>query len=433
MGRSIDRLFLRTNMEVGNLSKADEVIETIDDGDFSNVDSLIQASLTQDDEQTQYSLAETLMSRGLSVQAKTIYVHLLSIYPTEGQILSRLAEIAVSDGDSDQALDYISMITPDSPAYAENLLVSADIYQSQGLYEVSEQKLLTGIREYPDEEVFKFALAEVYFDENKFSKALTYYDMLLDMDITNYSGISITLRKASSLAGDGQYEEAIQEYEKLNALELNEDAQFQLGFLYNQVKDYNKSIKVFEELLDTNRDYPTVYPILAEDYLNIKKTADAFKYAQLGLNINELDERLYQIAFDAGQVEDANGAIKLIEQGITKVDDPMPLIIKLSDYYITKGQFKANLDLLSDRDISNNPKLTWNLAKSEFETDDVAKASEDIMVVLDDFKDNLDYLSDLIEILRSTGNNAILKPALQLYLKQDPDNESMQNLLDQMD
>lgn len=414
------------------MSKADEVIETIDDGDFSDVDNLIYESLREDDDQTQFSLAETLMSRGLSVQAKTIYDHLMINYPNEGQILSRLAEIAVSDGNSDQALDYISQITPDSPAYAENLLVSADIYQSQGLYEVSEQKLLTGIREYPDEEVFKFALAEVYFDENKFSKALTYYDMLLDMDIKNYSGISIVLRKASSLAGDGQYEEAISEYEKLNALELNEDAQFQLGFLYNQVKNYNKSITILETLLESNRDYPTAYPVLAEDYLNIKKNSDAFKYAQLGLNLNELDDRLYQIAFDAGLAEDSSEAIKIIETGIKKVENPLPLIIKLSDYYLTKGQFKANLDLLAGKDVSNNPKLTWNLAKSQFETDDIEAAQENILLVLDDFKDNLDYLTDLIEILRSTGNNDVLKPALALYLKQDPDNESMQSLWDQL-
>ena len=414
------------------MSKADKVMETIDDGDFSKVDGLIQESLKEDVDQTQFSLAETLMSRGLSVQAKTIYQHLLVNYPTEGQILSRLAEIAVSDGDSDQALDYISQITPDSPAYAENLLVSADIYQSLGLYEVSEQKLLEGIREFPDEEVFKFALAEVYFDENKFNQALTYYDMLLDMGIKNYSGISIVLRKASSLAGDGQYEDAISEYEKLNALELNEDAQFQLGFLYNQVKNYNKSISVLENLLDTNRDYPTAYPVIAEDYLNIKKNADAFKYAQLGLNLNELDDRLYQIAFDAGTSEDANNAIKILENGIKKVENPMPLVIKLSDYYVTKGQFKANLDLLNGREINNNPKLVWNLAKSEFETDDVNKAQEDILTVLDEFKDNLDYLSDLVEILRSTGNKEVLQAALRLYLKQDPDNEQMQELLDSL-
>ena len=407
-------------------------METIDDGDFSKVDGLIQESLKEDDDQTQFSLAETLMSRGLSVQAKTIYQHLLVNYPAEGQILSRLAEIAVSDGDSDQALDYISQITPDSPAYAENLLVSADIYQSLGLYEVSEQKLLEGIREFPDEEVFKFALAEVYFDENKFNQALTYYDMLLDMGIKNYSGISIVLRKASSLAGDGQYEDAISEYEKLNALELNEDAQFQLGFLYNQVKNYNKSISVLENLLDTNRDYPTAYPVIAEDYLNIKKNADAFKYAQLGLNLNELDDRLYQIAFDAGTSEDANNAIKILETGIKKVENPMPLVIKLSDYYVTKDQFKANLDLLNGREINNNPKLVWNLAKSEFETDDVNKAQEDILTVLDEFKDNLDYLSDLVEILRSTGNKEVLQAALRLYLKQDPDNEQMQELLDSL-
>jgi len=213
---------------------------------------------------------------------------------------------------------------------------------------------------------------------------------------------------------------------------LNEDAQFQLGFLYNQVKNYNKSINILEGLLDINRDYPTVYPILAEDYLNIKKNSDAFKYAQLGLNLNELDERLYQIAFESGSAEDADAAIKIIEKGIKTVENPLPLIITLSDYYITKGQFKSNLDLLSNHDISNNPKLVWNLAKSEFETDDVTKAQENILVVLDDFKNNLDYLSDLIEILRSTGNNEVLKPALMMYLKLDPDNEEMQNLLDQI-
>ncbi|WP_125566211.1 tetratricopeptide repeat protein [Companilactobacillus insicii] len=414
------------------MTKADEVMDTIDAGDFTKVDSLIKQSIEQDDDQTQFSLAETLMSRGLSVQAKSIYEHLLTFYPDEGQILSRLAEIAVSDGDSDKALDYISQIGPDSPAYAENLLVSADIYQSQGLYEVSEQKLLTGIRNYPDEDVFKFAIAELYFDENLFSKALTYYDMLLDAGITNYSGISIVLRKASSLAGDGQYEEAISEFEKLNAIELNEDAQYQLGFLYNQVKDYNKSISILEKLLDVNHDYPTAYAILADDYLDIKNNQEAFKYAQLGINLNELDERLYQIAFDAGISEEPEEAMSIIQKGIKTVETPLPLIIRLSDFYTTHGQYKNNLDLLNDVDLNGNPKLTWNLAKSYFETDDIAKAQENILLVLDEYKDNLDYLTDVIEILRSSGDKDALKAALTLYLKQDPDDTEMRELMDQI-
>lgn len=407
-------------------------MNNIELGDFSDVDQLIQQSIEQDDDQTQFSLAETLLSKGLSVQAKTVYEALLNHYPSEGQILSRLAEIAVSDGDSDQALEYISEIDPDSESYAESLLVAADIYQSQGLYEVSEQKLLTGLRSFPDEDVFKFALAELYFDENVFDKALTYYDMLLDEDIKEYSGISIVLRKASSLAGEGQYEEAISEFEKLNVIELNEDAQYQLGFLYNQVKDYNKSIQTLEKLLETNHDYPTAYSILADDYLNLKNNEEAFKYAQLGLNINELDERLYQIAFDAGISEEPKTALNIIEKGIQTIENPMPLIIRLSDYYITHGQFKNNLDLLADRDLSNNPKLIWNLAKSYYETDQQKLAQDNILLVLDDFKDNLDYLNDVIEIMRSSGDKSVLKAALTLYLKLDPDDEDMRELLEQL-
>lgn len=414
------------------MSKADEVIETIDAGDFSDVDRLIQESLDQDDDQTKFSLAETLLSRGLSVQAKTVYEHLLTLYPDEGQILSRLAEIAVSDGDSDKALNYISQIGPDSPSYAENLLVSADIYQSQAMYEVSEQKLLEGVRKYPDEDVFRFAIAELYFDENKFSKAIVFYNFLLDDGIDEYSGISLKMRKASSLAGMGKYEEAISEFEDLNVIELNEDAQYQLGFLYNQVKDYNKSISTLEKLLETNRAYPTAYVVLADDYLNIKNNQQAFKYAQLGLNLNELDEKLYETAFDAGIADSPDEALKIITKGIKTAEHPLTLLIRLSDFYITHGQYQNNLDLLSGVDTNNNPKLTWNLAKSYFETDDMAAAQENIGLVFDDFKDNLDYLNDMIEILRSSGDEQALKAALQLYLKQDPDDEDKRELLDQM-
>ena len=414
------------------MSKADEVIETIDAGDFSDVDGLIQESLEQDDDQTKFSLAETLLSRGLSVQAKVVYQHLLELYPDEGQILSRLAEIAVSDGDSDQALDFISKIGPDSPSYAENLLVSADIYQSQGMYEVSEQKLLEGVREFPDEDVFRFAIAELYFDENKFSKAIVFYNFLIDDGIDDYSGISLKLRKASSLAGMGKYEEAIEQFEALNVIELNEDAQYQLGFLYNQVKNYNKSIEILEKLLDTNRDYPTAYVVLADDYLNIKNNSQAFKYAQLGLNLNELDEKLYETAFDSGISEEPDEAMTIIQKGIKTVEHPLTLIIRLSDFYVTHGQYKNNLDLLENVEINNNPKLIWNLAKSYYETDDIQKAQENIGLVFDECKDNLDFLNDMIDILRASGDKPALKAALQLYLRQNPDDEDMQELLDQM-
>ncbi|WP_099974732.1 tetratricopeptide repeat protein [Lactobacillus terrae] len=414
------------------MSKAEEVMESIDSGDYSDIEVKILESIQQDDEQTQYSLAETLMSIGFTVQAKIIYEHLNELYPTEGQILSRLAEISISEDNMDEALGYISEITPGSEAYAQNLLVSADIYQAQGLYEVSEQKLLEGIRMFPDEEVFKFALAELYFDENKFSSAITYYDFLLDEDIKTYSGISITMRKASALSGIGEYEEAIEEYNKLNALELNEDSQYQLGFLYNQVKDYSKSISTLESLLDTNKDYPTAYATLADDYLNLKDNQEAFRYAQLGLNLNELDENLYRIAFESGINENPDEALSIITKGIETVENPLPLIISLSDYYISHGRYQLNLDLLENSELNNNPKLIWNLAKSYFELGDIKKSKEFIVTVLEDYKDNLDYLTDLVQILQSTGDNDLLKVALQLYIKINPDNEVMNDLWEQL-
>jgi len=187
-----------------------------------------------------------------------------------------------------------------------------------------------------------------------------------------------------------------------------------------------------EQLLDVNHDYPTAYSILADDFLNLKKNDDAFKYAQLGLNLNELDENLYMIAFEAGTADNLDEALALMSTGIKKVENPLPLIVKLSDFYITRGRFKNNLDLLDGMDLSNNPKLTWNLAKSYYETDNQKLAQDNILLVFDDFKDNLDYLSDVIEILRSSGNKEVLKVALQMYLKLDPDDIDMQELLEQI-
>ena len=58
-------------------------------------------------------------------------------------------------------LAILSQITPKSNAYLEALLVSADLYQTQGAFDVSEQKLLTAYQLAPDEPVIEFAFSRV--------------------------------------------------------------------------------------------------------------------------------------------------------------------------------------------------------------------------------------------------------------------------------
>ncbi len=61
-------------------------------------------------------------------------------------------------------------MSKDSPAYVRSLMVAADLYQTQELFEVSEQKLLEAMQLAPDEPAIQFALAELYFVMREFKR-----------------------------------------------------------------------------------------------------------------------------------------------------------------------------------------------------------------------------------------------------------------------
>ena len=118
-----------------------QMLDAIEGGQLERAHELLRLAQTNDDDETQFNLAEELYGIGFTPEAKQLYESLLGKYPDEGDVLTALADIAVTDGDSDAALEYLSRIHPDNPAYVQALLAVADLYQTQGLYEVSAQKL----------------------------------------------------------------------------------------------------------------------------------------------------------------------------------------------------------------------------------------------------------------------------------------------------
>lgn len=133
------------------MSYAKEMLDAIEAGQMETAKQLFTQVLAHDDDETQYNLAEELYALGFNGQAKRLYQGLLGRYPDQGDLATALADIAVSDGDTDAALNYLSRIQPGDPAYVQSLVSAADVYQTLGLYEVSEQKLLEAKRLAPDE------------------------------------------------------------------------------------------------------------------------------------------------------------------------------------------------------------------------------------------------------------------------------------------
>ncbi|GKQ42732.1 hypothetical protein RD055328_06550 [Companilactobacillus sp. RD055328] len=415
------------------MSYSQQALDEFYNGNVDKAAELISQAIESDDDDTLFNLGDNLLEMGQSVQAKEIFENLLDKNPDADELRTRLAEIAVSDGDNDTAIDYLSEITSESYAYAEALLTSADVYQSMGLYEVSEQKLLEAIRLYPDEEVIKFALAELYFTQGNFEKALNLYDVLLENDIEEMSGISIHERIGDSLAGVGKFEEAIESYVQINRLLINEDILYKKGSLYYQVGNLTDAKETLNELIDINHDYAPAYYLLASLLYDENNYEESYRTAVNGLKFNEYNLDLYRILIKSSRkINKADEAVKLAINGIDKVEEPNELKKLISDYYLESNQDEKAIEIINsgDETINDDPYLFWNMAKANRELDEIAEARNNILSAYNDLQDNPDFLRDLVLILRDFGDMTTAKDGLNRYLKLNPDDEYMRSIFD---
>ena len=83
-----------------------------------------------------------------------------------------LAETFIEQGNEEQAILELEKIRVDDPSFPESFLLLADLYQMEGLYEVSEQKLLKAKELYQMKVSLILLLAELYSEEGKFSEAI---------------------------------------------------------------------------------------------------------------------------------------------------------------------------------------------------------------------------------------------------------------------
>src|SRR5699024_7338908 len=114
-------------------------------------------------EQELFSVMDLYYDWGFLEEGVTIAQHFIAKYQGEGDFLVLLSDMYIESGKDEEALQLLNKVNKSDPFYMEDLLISADLYQSQGLFEVSEQKLLEGKEIAPEEIVIDFALAELLF------------------------------------------------------------------------------------------------------------------------------------------------------------------------------------------------------------------------------------------------------------------------------
>ncbi|MFL2080737.1 tetratricopeptide repeat protein [Latilactobacillus sakei] len=415
------------------MTNSEQMLSALEDNDLKQADELFQKALKEDDPETLYSLAEELYAMGFLEQASTIYQQLLAQFPDEDQIRTTLADIAVSNGQYDDALNLLTDITPESNAYAESLLTAADVYQTMGLPEVSEQKLLTALRLYPDEPVMQFALAELYFEMGEYGKAANYYEALIDQDVMELGQVNIQKRLATSYAGSGAFEEALQIYETMTVEFLTEDDQFQMGFLYLQIKDYQKAIEILTKLQLADPQYTSLYVYLATAQEAQNELQEALTTVQTGIGYDMYSEVLYQKGSDlALQLGDDQVAEQMLNKALEINPDNMGEISALSQVYRRQNRHAENVVFVQEAIANHKPtaELYWSLAQSQFAIEAFDDARENYLLAYPELKDNPEFLHDLILFFQEMAQIPELLAALKQYLQLVPNDLDMQTLYD---
>ncbi|MFC6178849.1 tetratricopeptide repeat protein [Weissella sagaensis] len=422
-------------------SFAERMLDELSSGQLDAAKKSFASSLRYDDDDTIYSLAEELYGLGFSNQAKRAYQKLLDKYPDEDQLRTALADIAIDDDDTDKALMYLSEISTDSTAYLESLLVAADLYQSEGLTEAAEDKLLTAYQLDNQEPIIQFALAEFYFATGKYQTAIPYYRQLIKAGERYFSGLDIVSRIGVAYALVGNFDNALGYLEQIKEADMTPDVRFQLGLTYaTNPENWQKAIKTFTQLRDLDASYAGVYEPLAQLYMDTHEPDKALVTYQEGIAVDPFNVKFYQegakIAAELGEEEQAKS---LYQEGLENVPDDAILITSYSDFLVQNDDHVGNINLLneyfSNDDTDINPQLYWNLAQSYTALEDFDMATKYWEAALPSFMDTAEFLKPAYYYFRNEGERELALRALQAYVQLVPDDfdmvSALQNEVDQ--
>lgn len=411
------------------MSYSEQLLDSIQNHDFSQSKHLLKNALDNDDPEILASLAENLTGLGFTDLAKEVYRALISQFPHEDLFKVYLAEILLNDGEEDDGLSLLYSVSEGSSAYLDSLLVQADYYQTSGLIETAKDKLLQALKIAPEEDAVKFGLAELDYLSGDYEQALALYEDLIQRQNV-FGEIDLNQRLFATNAKLGNYEKAADIIKKRGDSILDIDSKYEAGLVMLSVGDDDRAIKFLDEVIQQSPDYVNAYPLLAQAYEHKHDYAQVLRTAQAGLAYNELDETLYSMgARAAANLDELSTARELLEKGLKIAPDNSDLRLQLSNLYLHNHQDKENIALFKDLDSNNlEPQAHWNMALSYERLDNSEKAQSEFLLAYPDFKENPDFLRQMILFFNAQNNTDITKQLLEKYLKLVPEDVEMQDL-----
>ncbi|WP_261807455.1 tetratricopeptide repeat protein [Lapidilactobacillus luobeiensis] len=414
------------------MSFSEQMLQDLDEQDLTAAQRDFAQALVQDDDETLFSLAEELQALGFDQEAAQIARQLIKKYPDADEARLILAEVAIDDDQTDQALTWLNQISPDSPVYPQSLVTAADLYQTLNLLEVSEQKLLTAKRLLPDEPALDFGLGELSASMGRYQEATSYYQQLLAAGHDYWAQVSIKQRLAEALSGSGEYEQALAILEELTKNLATDDQLFQLGVLYHNLHQEEQAVATLTRLQQQNADYSALYEPLVASEQALDQLEAALQTAQVGLGYDEFNLNLYRLGAEAAlALGKTTVAQQLLEQGLRVDPDAQALRLLLATVKGQQGDDQAVVELLEPIATAEqaDPQVNWQLAVAYDHLDQVPAAKDAFFAAYPNLKTNPDFMRQFIALLQAEAQIPALRQALKQYLSLVPDDADYTALL----
>lgn len=411
------------------MNTIDQALQLIEQDELKKAVSILRDYIRQASDNELITIADLFIELGLLDDARAILEALLEDYPDESDIRLVLAEIYIDLEDDEQAINHLEAISPASDQYIASLMVSADLYQTQGLFEVAEQKLIEAKRLAPNEALIDFAQAELAFSLGKYDDALFNYRKIHQQS-DQIAEVDLALRIAESLAAIGQFEESLAYYKEA---EIDDpEILFRYGFIAYQANRMDIAINTWEELLKQDPEYGSVYHYLAEAHQEEGLTDQGYETAKKGLEMDPLNKELLLTTASLARKLGQNDESYRFARNAIAIDPGYKAgILFLIENYRKEDDFEAIIDLLTHiiEQGEEDGYYKWELAKAYEAEETYDLALKHYQDAYDDFKDDSDFLKAYGYFLVEEGMRQEAVQIFTRYLSIDPSDVEIESYL----
>ncbi|MDN6069976.1 MAG: tetratricopeptide repeat protein [Lactococcus plantarum] len=414
------------------MSHAKRVIDLLHSGEFDQMAVELEKAIQTEDTAILADLAEYLAMMGFSQESRQVYDKLTNEQLDQTDIILNLAEMKIDDGDLEGALALLYQVDAADENYVAALVMIADIYQLDGVWEAALEKLQEA-RSLTDSPLVVFAIAELYYNQSNWQEAINYFAKLSQRDIFDLTKVSTYQRIGTAYASLGEFENAEKFLEKSLELAHDDTVLFELAQINAVLGENTRAISFFKQLDALAPDfegyaYPYAQALIAENEFD-----QAFDVAKTGLSKNPTDVPLLHLTSRiAYALHDQDAAENYLIQALDIADLHDETVFLLSNLYLLEEDFDAviNLETLLD---DYHALAKWNIAKAY----QAQEADEKALAIYDELAqsvlaDNPEFLLEYAHLLIRNARNKDAKLSLKQYLAIVPDDENTQAIFNEI-